>query len=154
MTINYAGVLIYKKENNKLKILVSENKGRFEDIGTQIDNDILSLAYHIEKETNEQIKSINIIDRLKLAPYIYFPKYNYIIYFIEASKDEKILKRDDFSEHSFYNGSIRYIGWMPRDKLFSSSTLKYKINHRLQSKSIINKIIDIEKQYKYKHKMF
>ena len=148
MLINSGGALFYKRENNKLKLLIVENKGKYEDIGIQIDDTnnichLLGLA--IEESTNGKIKNKDIIERLEKASYIYIARFKYIIYFIEATDNEKQLKKEDFNKS---------IGWITRENLCCSSAIKYKINYRLKTKLFFDKLIEIEKKYKYKKNMF
>ena len=152
MLINSCGAIFYKRENNKLKLLIVENKGKYEDIGIQIDdtNNIFHLlGLAIEDCTNGKIKNKDIIERLEKASYIYIPRFKYIVYFIEATNNEKQLKKEDF-----YDKSNKSIGWITRDNLCCSSVIKYKINYRLKTKLFFDKLIHIENKYKYKKNMF
>jgi 8-oxo-dGTP pyrophosphatase MutT (NUDIX family) len=155
--VTAAGALIYKKIGKNMMVLVIESNAQYEDIGGKIDPedaDIASAAAReIEEETNGQIKSDDVIDRLNSASYIYVPKSKYLIYLIEASDKEKKLKRSDFGDREEHDGYDRVIGWISREELAKPATI-HKLNWRMRSKALFEKLADIEKNSKLKKNLF
>lgn len=156
--VTAAGALIYKRSAGKMKILIMENRNKYEDIGGKIDPTDESI-YHaagreIEEETNGMIKQDDIVERLKVAPYIYVPRSKYLIFIVEATKEEKKLKKDDFGDREIHDDFPRTIGWIRRDALTKSTVIQFKMNWRMKSKSLFDKLKDIENQFKFKKKMF
>ena len=156
--VTAGGVMIYKYVQNKIMLLIIETEGKYEDIGGKIDpedDDIYSaVAREVQEETNEQIMSDDIIDRLKLATYVYMPKSKYVIYIVEATDIEKKLKKVDFGDMEYHDAFPRTIGWIARDALMKPHNIQYKMNWRMKSKELFNQLIEIEKNVKYKKKLF
>jgi hypothetical protein len=156
--ITAGGVMIYKYVQNKMMLLIIETDGKYEDIGGKIDpidDDIFcAVAREIQEETNNHILSNDIIERLKLAPYIYVPKSKYVIYLVEATNTEKKLKKSDFGDMEEHDAFPRTIGWISRDVLIKPQNVQYKLNWRLKSKALFDQLIEIEKTVKYKKKIF
>lgn len=156
--VSAAGALIYKRSAGKMKILIIENMNKYEDIGGKIDPTDESI-YHaagreIEEETNGMIKQDNIVERLQVAPYIYVPRSKYLIFIVEATKKEKKLKKEDFGDREIHDDFPRTIGWIRRDALTKSTVIQFKMNWRMKSKSLFDKLTDIDNQFKFKKKMF
>jgi len=156
--ITAGGVMIYKYVQSKMMLLIIDVDGKYEDIGGKIDpedDDIFcAVARETQEETNNQIMSEDIIDRLKTAPYVYVPKSKYVIYMVEAIDDERKLKKADFGDMEEHDGFPRTIGWIARDVLMKPHNIKYKMNWRLKSKQLFDQLIEIEKNVKYKKKIF
>lgn len=156
--VTAAGALFYKKVGKQMMILIIENEAKYEDIGGKIDPDdediMAAAAREIEEETNGQIKGENVIDRLKLAPYIYVPRSKYVIYLVEASPAEKKLKKSDFGDREDHDGFARTIGWISREELSKPASVQFKMNWRMKCKSLFDKLTDIENQFKFKNNMF
>lgn len=156
--VTAGGVIIYKYVQNKMMVLIIEVEGKYEDIGGKIDpsdDDVFcAVAREVGEETNEMIKSEDIIDRLKLAQYIYVPKSKYVIYIVEATNNEKQLKKADFGDMENHDEISRTIGWIARDELMKPNNIRYKMNWRLKSKELFNQLIEIEKNVRYKRNLF
>lgn len=156
--ITAGGVLFYKNVDGKLMLLIIETKGKFEDIGGKIDpndEDIYhAVAREVQEETNKQILANNIIERLQKAPYVYVPRSKYVIYLVEASVNEKKLKRNDFGDEESHTKASRTIGWISREELTKPATIQSKMNWRLKTKVLFEKLNDIEKNSKFKKKIF
>ena len=156
--VTAAGALLYKKVGDSMKLLLIETKGKYEDIGGKIDpvdKDIIdAAAREVEEETNGLIKGESIKDRLKVAPYIYVPRSKYVIFIIEANVSEKKLKKEDFGDREIHDNFARTIGWISREELTKPATVQHKLNWRLKSKSLFDKLIEIDKQLKLKPNIF
>jgi 8-oxo-dGTP pyrophosphatase MutT (NUDIX family) len=156
--VTAGGVIIYKYVKGKMMLLIIETDGKYEDIGGKIDpddSDVFSaVAREVQEETNEQIMSEDILDRLKIASYVYVPRSKYVVYIVEATVQEKKLKKTDFGEMEEHDAFPRTIGWIARDALMKPQTIQYKMNWRLKSKELFDKLIDIEKDGMFKKKIF
>jgi 8-oxo-dGTP pyrophosphatase MutT (NUDIX family) len=156
--VTAAGALFYKKVNKKLMLLVIETNNQYEDIGGKIDPSDETIyeaaAREIEEETNEVITKDSIIERLEEAQYIYVPRSKYIIFLIEANEEESKLTKQDFGDREIYEGYNRTIGWLSKEELVKEQTIKYKLNWRMKSKSLFEKLKEIENSYKFKKKFF
>jgi len=156
--VTAAGAIFYKQVGKDMMLLLIENRAKYEDIGGKIDPDDEDIyeaaAREIEEETNGQIKSDDVIERLKTASYIYVPKSKYVIYIIEANADEKKLKKDDFGDREEHDGFERTIGWIARKEIAKPTIVKFKLNWRMISKSLFDKLAEIEGQFKFKKSLF
>lgn len=156
--VTAAGALLYKNVSGKMKILLMENKGKYEDIGGKIDPDDKSIydaaGREIEEETNGIISKESIIDRLKESQYIYVPKSKYVVFIVEADKNEKKLTKDDFGDKELYDDFKRTIGWFLKNDIIKSSIIQFKMNWRIRNKDLFDKLNIIEHKFKYKKKIF
>ena len=157
--VTASGALIYKNIKNKLYLLVSDNRNKYEDIGGKIDPEDATIqdaaGREIEEETNGMIKKKDIIDRLKkTTQYIYMPKSKYVVYLVEATENEQKLKKEDFGTKEIHDGFDRTIGWISREELCKPNVIKFKLNWRLKSKALFDKLSDIENKLKYKKNLF
>lgn len=156
--VTAGGVLIYKKVNNKMMLLIIDCDGKYSDIGGKIDpidTDIYDgISREVEEETNGMIKREEIVERLKTAPYTYVKGSKYVIYIVEASNKEKHLTKADFGDAETHDNLPRTIAWVSRDELVMPATIKFKLNWRMKSRSLMDKLAEIEKQFKLKNNMF
>jgi hypothetical protein len=153
-----SGVLIYKNEDGKMKILILDTKHKYEDIGGNIyrtDSTLYdAICREIEKETNGIIKKTDIFNRIQKAKYIYIPKAKYLVFLLEATVTEKKLKKQDFGDKELHNNYNRDIGWINRQQLSNKIIFKYKLNNRLKNKILFDTLQIIENQFKYTKRMF
>ena len=153
--VTAAGALFYKKVGGKLMLLVIEKQGKYEDIGGKIekgDTDIYAaVSREVEEETNGQIKSSDVIERVKNAQCVYVPKSKYLVHLIEANVAEKNLTKDDFGNCETFTNTMRTVGWISHEELTKTATIQHKMNWRLKSKSLMSKLIDVENQMKFKN---
>lgn len=156
--VTAGGVLIYKNINNKMKLLVIENNGKYEDIGGKIDADdsniFSAVAREVQEETNSQIEADSIIERLENADYIYVAGSKYVIYIVEASDSEKKLRKKDFGDREEHDDFPRTIGWLSREELTKPAVITCKMNWRIRTKTLFDKLSTIEKSFKFSKKLF
>lgn len=156
--VTATGALIYKNVGNKMMILIMDNDGKYEDIGGKIDKEDIDIfsaaAREIEEETNNNIMSSDIVERLKRSPYVYIPKSKYVVFIVEANKNEMTFTKDDFGDYEFHDGFSRTIGWILREDLVKSSIIQFKLNWRLRNKTLFSKLFEIESNFKFKQKLF
>ena len=146
--VSAGGAMIYKITDGAMRFLMIKNCGLFEDIGGKIDDtdeDIYTaVAREVEEETNKQILAKNIIKRIKKAEYVYVPRSKYVVFFVEATDNEKKLKKTDFGEYELHDNFPRIIGWLTRSEFAKSNVIKFKLNFRLKNKNIFDKLMQIE----------
>lgn len=157
--VTATGVMIYKQTSDyKMKLLIMKNRGVYEDIGGKIDPDDESIysaaAREVDEETNGMIKKDTLIDRLKMAQYVYVPRSKYVIFLLEANDAEKRLKKGDFGDREIHDNIPRSIEWISRDKLIRPENIKHKMNWRIKSKTLFDKLQSVESNFKFGKKLF
>src|SRR5207237_859704 len=134
-----AGAIFYKRSGKNMMLLLIEKNCNYEDIGVKIDetdDDINSdAALEIKEETNEIIKSVGIVDRLRKTSYIYVGASKYFVHLVEANENEKVLTKEDFGDNETHCDISRTIGWVSREDLANPAIFRHKLNWRLRSKS-------------------
>jgi hypothetical protein len=149
--IHAGGVIIYRFSDDKImEILLIETKSKYEDIGGKVDktdvNVIDTISRETEEETNGVIKAEDIIDRLEECINICYNKDSkYVLYFIEATDEETKLVKKDFGDFEKHDDFKRTISWVKTKTIYKPNFIKYKLNHRLKFKPIIDNIKFTEK---------
>lgn len=147
--ITAGGVLIYKNFGGKLKFLVIDSRNMYEDIGGKIDQEDNTIydtvAREVEEETNGQIKAKNIVNRVKNAPYIYTPRSKYVIFIVQASSREELLKKEDFGDMEIHDNFKRYIGWIEKSILLTPEIIKTKLNPRMRNRLLFLELDKLDK---------
>lgn len=156
--ITAGGAIFYKNVKGKMMLLIIENNDKYEDIGGKIDPDdeniYTAVAREIREETNGLISDDKLASRLEKANYAYVPKSKYVIFILNANSTEKILKKKDFGEYEEHDDIKRTIGWISREQLCKSENIQFKMNWRMKSKTLFDKLLDIENKFKYKVNLF
>jgi hypothetical protein len=156
--ITSGGVIIYRFIKNNMELLLSDTRNNYEDLGGMIDEkdkDILStIAREAFEESNNLLKKTTIKTRLKKSNYIYVPKCKYIIYIIKANSLEEKLSSLDFGDKEIHDNIDRKIKWIPLDIFLLPETIKYKLNWRLKSKLLYDKLKEIKNDVKLDINMF
>lgn len=156
--VTAAGVMFYKIQNKKMQLLMISKKGKLEDIGGKIDqiDDTIeeAAAREVEEETNGKIKAKNIIDRLRKSQSVYVKGSKYVIFIVEANSSEKALDKDDFGEYEKHDNIRRDIIWVAKEKAFSPTFIRGKLNYRIKSKSLQTKLEGITKSKKFSKRLF
>jgi len=136
------GVLIYKFTDGKLKLLIQESRGLYEDLGGRADDDDKNIhstiAREAYEESNKLLKKKSIKERLSKAEYVYSKPNKYIVYVIKASDEEVNLKSKDFGSKEEHDDIDRTIKWISLDKFLESDIIKYKLNFRLKNKNLFD----------------
>jgi 8-oxo-dGTP pyrophosphatase MutT (NUDIX family) len=159
MPVTAGGVLIYKNINNTMHLLMIDNLNIYEDIGGKIDPDdediYDAIAREVEEETNKMIEKKDIIERIKkaqqLSHWVYVSRSKYVIFLIEASDEEIKLKKEDFGDRELHDDFPRTINWMPKENLMKPEIMKYKMNWRMKSRALFDKMKAIEANFKFSH---
>lgn len=156
--VTAAGVLIYKIENGKMALLLVEKEGKYEDIGGKVergDDTIISVVMReVEEETNGVITGEDIRTRLIKAPYVYVGLSKYVVYIIEANEEERALEKEKFGSREKFTDKSRTIKWINLETIKDLIYQKYKINWRLKSGSLMDKLTNIEKGVKFNKSLF
>ena len=143
--IKAGGVIIYRKINNCIELLLINKCGLYEDIGGRIENfddDICDMVKReVKEETNDQI----IFDKNRLisAPFIYSEKCKYILFITMATHNEAILEKSHFGDKEFFDDIIRTINWIPLKTFMDPIVIKHKLNFRIKNKSLFSKLKEI-----------
>jgi hypothetical protein len=147
-----AGCLIYKIVNNEILVLLIENGWAVEDLGGMFDPEdesiLVTASREAEEESNGAIKASAIIDRLKTSETLYMKDGKYLIFFVQASKEEESLKKEDFGSVEKTDNIQRTIDWIPLGKW----NLK-KLHRRLHYQPILEKFKKIFPEIKEKEKI-
>lgn len=138
------GVIIYKFENNQIKLLLITKNNKLEDLGGKSDfkdNTYFDMIIReASEESNDKINTFSLYERLEASEHIiYIDVAKYILYFIEASGSEKNLISSDFNNYEIYGNIKRTINWVTSKDFFSSD-----VNIRLNNDLVKNKIIELE----------
>lgn len=152
--VTASGILFYRNPK-KMELLLIESDGMYEDIGgkTELtDKSIFETTIReVDEETNGEIK---IEDEERLNNSIYVPRSKYELFIVEANKHERELESDVFGDIEIHDNYKRNIKWIPKEKILEKSVFKFKLNHRLKSLELFNKLKKIENETKLKKKMF
>jgi len=142
----------------KMEILLIYKDNKYEDIGGKIDltDDSIedAAAREVEEETNSVISSESIIERLQTAMSqpnrtIYVPNAKYLIFIVECTDDERVLKKDVFGEYEAHDKIKRSIGWISKDEIFSQRYIAgKKLNERIKNKNLSDALNKIERSHK------
>lgn len=156
--VHAGGCLFYKRSAQCIQVLIQEIDNKYEDIGGRIDKtdaDIYdTICREVEEETNGLITKDAIKDRLKKAPSVYIPNAKYIIFIVEALKEEAKYTAESFGPKEIYSNVNRVMGWIHLVELLSPSTVRYKLNWRMRNKALFFKLHDINNAQRNKIKMF
>lgn len=152
--ITASGILFYRNPK-KMEILLIESDGMFEDIGGKtesFDETVFeTVIREVEEETNGVIK---ITDEGRLNNSIYVPRAKYELFIVEADKFEKELESDIFGDKEIHDNYNRKIKWIEKEKILDKTVFKFKLNYRLKSLELFNRLSKIETEAKLKKNMF
>jgi hypothetical protein len=158
MPILAGGVIIYRIKKGNMEVLVSENRGLYEDLGGMVDKsdkDIyVTVAREANEESNEMLSKSKIKKRIKIAPYFYMKRSKYIVFIIKANLDEELLISDDFGDREIHDNFARKIKWIPIDIFLSNDIVKYKLNFRLKNRALFTKLNQIKNENKLNISIF
>lgn len=151
--VRAGGVIFYRRVENKIDVLLVENKGYYEDLGgctDEGDKDIYdTVAREVEEESNNIFKRARLRKRILKADYVYMTRSKYIVYIIEASKKEAKLKQADFGDREIHDNFARTVKWIPMDIFLNADVIKHKLNFRLKNKNLFDKIKQLGTDAKY-----
>lgn len=157
--VSAGGIIFYRVNDNNIDLLLIENNRSIEDIGGQTDkedNDIYeTVSREVEEESNKIFKKKNLIKRLKdpSTKHVYTKKSKYIIFLLEATKDEKKLKKSDFGTMELHDNIKRTIKWIPLEIFLDKDVISEKLNWRLKN-GILFKLLNEIKSDKLGHNIF
>lgn len=143
-----AGALLYRKQNNIIELLVISKNNDITDIGgKREDKDKFiyeTVAREVDEETNQMIKSSDILERAKNAKYIYTEDKGYATCLIESTDNEKQLKSIDFDFHEKNKTHNRIINWININD-FKNEKIG-KINKRINKNALYDELIKLKCQ--------
>lgn len=114
--IRAGGVIIYRKFNNEIELLLIKKLNRYEDIGGKTDikdiNEFDTVSREVKEETNFVINQKIIKKQLDNNKSIYNYKSKYVLYFVKANKYERKLTSEKFGECENFDSIERTIHWV------------------------------------------
>ena len=157
-SITSGGVIIYRFLKGYMELLLMDSKGLYHDLGGRTDikdKDILStVSREAFEESNELLNKRKIRTRLKYDDPIYIEKSKYVIFIIEASKEEEKLISSDFGVKEKHDNINRTIKWISLKKFLMNETIKYRLNWRLKNKKLFDKLNSIKNDRKINMSVF
>jgi len=127
MPIRAGGVIIYRKINNQIELLLIKkiigDSERYEDIGGKTDkkdaDELETIAREACEETNSIICKEIIRKQLEYSKSFYNLKSKYVVYFVKANKYERKLKSDVFGNVEIHDDINRTIEWVPSEMIIN-----------------------------------
>lgn len=144
------GVILYRFIGQEMEILLSENRGYYEDLGGCTDEDDDNIIATVTREAFEESnKLLNIkLKRLEDGEFAYMEKSKYVVYVIKATKKEEALDSDDFGDKEIHDDINRTIKWISLDTFLKKEVIQYKLNWRLKNKALFDILKNIKKDKK------
>jgi len=131
--VTAGGVLLYRRLGNQVELLMSFNRGRYEDLGGVADLDDFNIidtaSREVEEESNGMLRATDIQSRLDNASCFYTPSSKYLVYVLEATARESELTTDDFGPAELHDGFDRTISWIPLKRL-KNLVKNWRLNNR------------------------
>lgn len=156
MSILTMGVIIYKKSGKDLSILITLKDAKYEDMYMNYDqadtNPCKTMIQGIKMRTNDKI--CIAMERIKNGYSVYIPKSKHLVFIIEADNNEMKLVKEDFGFSDHGDNKYRTIGWINRSELAKSSVIHFKLNQRIKSKTLFDKLYNIESNFRISCKLF
>jgi 8-oxo-dGTP pyrophosphatase MutT (NUDIX family) len=141
--IKAGGILLYRKTENNIHLLLIKSRGKYEDIGGRVDKHDKTIYDTVVREaieeTNGVLNNISIFDRIKDSEYIYNAKSKYALFIIEATDTECKLESEIFGDKEIHDNIMRNILWVPVDNFIKCIKLN-EVNYRLINKDILRAI--------------
>lgn len=156
--ITAGGVIIYRFVSGNMELLMADTRGNYEDLGgrcDKVDKDICTtVAREASEESNELLDKRSIKKRLKDEIPIYMPKMKYVVFVIEATKEEAKLVSSDFGDKELHDDIERKIKWIPLDIVQSKEIFKDRLAWRLKSRNLMEKLKSIKSESKITISLF
>lgn len=155
-TVDTMGVIIYKKNGKEMAVLITLKGSKYEDLcvkyeeNTNDTND--TLIQGIRARTNNKINIT--IDRIQNARSVYIPRSKHLVFILEAIEDEIKLMKEDFGTKEQTEDKPRIIGWINRSELTKHAVIHFKLNQRIKSKELFDKLLNIERSFRMTYKLF
>ena len=145
--VTAGGVLLYRFIKKNMELLLVEGRGVYEDLGGRVDDNDKDIYATVAREASEESNSLlnksKIKKRLKVAQYVYMTKCKYVIYIIKADENEEKLVSNDFGEKEKHDDVFRTVKWIPVDTFLLPDIIRHKLNFRLKSKALFDKLKEI-----------
>lgn len=148
--ITAAGIILYKKENDKIYLLLIESRGGYEDLGGKVDLDDTTVYDTISREAYEESNYLldqdNIKRRLNRSKYAYIKNSKYVTYVVNADENESQMTSDMFGDYEIHDNIPRKILWVPINVFLRKEIIKYKLHPRLKNNFLFHILREIEKE--------
>jgi len=146
------GVILYKKIDSDIHLLLINSRGGYEDFGGGIDandNDIYeTVAREAEEESNGLLKKADIMKRLVKTHYMYNARSKYVVFFIKATDNEKTMTSEMFGSTELHDDIPRTVEWLSAKEFFNLIAKK-QLNFRIVNKEIFAEINRIREENGY-----
>lgn len=144
--IKAGGVLFYyyNKNENKLKFLMINNKGKYEDFGGRTEDIDKSIEYTVSREVEEESNKIflrnDVLNIISSNFPLYIKHSKYVLYICEIDKN---YDTTIFGSKEFHDNIYRTVEWIDYEDLINSSFIN-KMNHRLRFRRFFKYIKNIK----------
>ena len=151
--VSSGGIIFYRVGENNIDLLLIENERSIEDLGGCTDNedsDIYeTVAREVEEESNNIFNKKNLIKRLKdpSTKFIYTKKSKYVIFILQATKEEKKLKKSDFGIKEIHDNIDRAVKWIPLEIFLDKDIINERLNWRLRNGILFKLLNEIKNEY-------
>lgn len=143
-----AGLLIYKIEDDKVKVLMSFSgkRKKYEDLGGQIELTDKCLHSTINREVIEETNGVIKLTKKRTrqaeidGDYFYNVKSKYVVFLVKATPYEELLDSKNFGDCENKDNLVRTISWQEVN-IFSDIK---NINFRLITPKLFAKLRQIE----------
>ena len=141
--VKAGGILLYRKTEDDIYLLLIKSRGKYEDIGGRVDKQDKTIYDTVMREANEEtngvLDNISIFDRIKDSDYIYNAKSKYALFIIEATDTECKLESEIFGDKEIHDNITRKILWVPINN-FIKCIKSNEVNYRLINRDILRAI--------------
>jgi hypothetical protein len=155
--VTSGGVIIYRFFKKSMELLMIESRGFFEDFGGRVDDADQSVEETVQREADEESNGLidrkSVKDRLTGEP-IYMEKCKYVVHIIKATDAENCLTTEDFGDTEIHDNLKRKVKWISLDTFLLPEIIKYKLNFRLKSKALFDRLKEIREEKKLSTNMF
>lgn len=147
--VSAGGVLFYRKSKKSIDLLLVSSRGMFEDLGGRVDaadkTIFETVSREVKEESNKQFSKRDILKRVKACNnYIYMARSKYVVYILPATDEEAKLESSAFGDREIHDDIARTIKWIPLKNFLQKEVIEHKLNWRLKSKQLFDKLKQIE----------
>jgi hypothetical protein len=157
--VKAGGIIFYRFTKNDMELLLMESRGMIEDLGGCSDNSDKSIcetvAREVDEESNNMFEKDDVMERIeKSNVHIYMKKSKYVVFLLQATPDETKFKSKDFGEIETHDDIPRIVRWIPLSVFLQPEVVQHKINWRLKSNALFNKLKEIKNDKKMSVNLF
>lgn len=143
------GIILYRMKKNDIELLLIDSHGNFEDLGGKSEKDDEEIYDMIAREAHEESNYLldkeSIKSRLKESYCSYITHSKYIVYLVEATKEEAELTTEKFGEKEIHTDIQRQIRWIPLKVFLNKNIIKHKVTIRLKNNNFFDMVRNVKK---------